>query len=76
MGFDDCRFMFNDGHGKRIIFRPDGRPEMIFGEVGDEESYTTAWLTSRTIDFICATRETPFCHMLSIPDPHQPYRAR
>lgn len=44
--------------------------------IGDEQTYTTDWLTNKAIEFIRKKREKPFFFMLSIPDPHPPYAVR
>lgn len=79
MGFDDNSLMFNRGHWKSIIERGDGKPELS-PEMGDEESYTTDWLTSRAVDYITghasSKPDEPFFLMISIPDPHTPFSVR
>jgi arylsulfatase A-like enzyme len=45
-------------------------------EIGDEKTYTTDWLTDKTINFIRQPRSKPFFFMLSIPDPHSPFVVR
>lgn len=40
--------------------------------IGDEDSYTTDWLTRKTVEFLRRQRTEPFFFMLSIPDPHGP----
>jgi len=75
-GFDDNRFMFNRGHWKSIVERPDGPPKISYGKIGDEHTYTTDWLAQKTIEFIERNRNRPFCYMVGIPDPHPPYTVR
>jgi len=75
MGFHDCRFMFNRGHWKKIEDFPMVDVEPLvhpYAVIGDEQTYTTDWLTDKTIEFLERPRSTPFCYMLSIPDPHGP----
>ena len=79
MGFADAAYMFNRGHWKKIEGAPMGDMEPIvypYQEMGDERTYTTDWLTDKTIEFLERPRENPFCYMVSIPDPHSPYRPR
>jgi len=78
MGFADSRYMFNRGHWKRIEFMPTPRdqPLVFSGVVGDERTYTTDWLTDRTIEFIREARTAPFFYMVSFPDPHDPVDVR
>lgn len=79
MGFRDCRNMFNRGHWKKVVDSAMGDMSPIvfpYHEIGDEKTFTTDWLTERTIDFVCDSREVPFCFMVSIPDPHSPYTVR
>lgn len=79
MGFDDARFMFNRGHWKKIqdTEMADCEPTIFpYSEFGDETTYPTDWLTDKTIDFIRQDRDRPFCFMLSIPDPHTPFKPR
>ena len=88
LGFKDCHYMANDFHGKKI---KDGRQDskhttpydhtylpVVYplDVIGDEESYTTDFFTTKAIDFIEKERENPFCYMLSIPDPHHPWSVR
>jgi uncharacterized sulfatase len=76
MGFDDCRYMFNCSHAKKVVEGDDGSVRLVRGEMGDGESYTTDWLTSRALDFIAQDREAPFFLTLAIPDPHDPFSVR
>lgn len=75
MGFDKCDYMINNIHQKKVIERPGTHPALSY-EIGDKETYTTDWLTDKFIQMIEETGEGPFCYMLSIPDPHQPYCVR
>lgn len=77
MGSDDCRYMFNRGHWKRITEDAEGNPTAHpTKEIGDEKTYTTDWLAAKTIDVIHRKRTKPFFHMVSIPDPHDPFKGR
>jgi len=77
MGFADCRYMFNRGHWKKIVEIDGRQPQVMpYRQIGDERTYTTDWLTRKTIAFIEAHRTEPFCFMVSIPDPHPPYTVR
>jgi uncharacterized sulfatase len=42
----------------------------------DEKSFTTDFLTDKTVDFINTHHSGPFCYMVSFPDPHGPDRVR
>lgn len=48
--------------------------------IGDERSYTTDWLTTKTLDSIDSHLQKrpnePFCSMVSYPDPHPPLECR
>jgi arylsulfatase A-like enzyme len=81
-GFEDNRYMFNRGHWKKLDF-VDGKPvvgmkkgEPSYADIGDETTFTTDWLADRTIDFIEANKQNPFCYVVSIPDPHGPDTVR
>jgi uncharacterized sulfatase len=77
MGFTHCRFMFNRGHWKKIVEKADGQAEVSpYKVIGDEKTYTTDWLTDKTIEFIKKPRSRPFFFMVSIPDPHTPFTVR
>ena len=77
MGFADCRYMYNRGHWKKIEEIPGQRPKAYpYKVMGDAKTYTTDWLAAKTLEFIETPREKPFCFMVSIPDPHTPYKAR
>jgi uncharacterized sulfatase len=79
MGFDHAKYMFNRGHWKKIAdtevdnCQPTVFPYPVFG---DETTYPTDWLTAKTIAFLEQDHDRPFCAMLSIPDPHTPFRPR
>ncbi len=84
-GFEDNRYMFNRGHWKQMEDTPAGprvkarnaKDEPTYNVEGaDEDSFTTDWLARKTIDFINAHRNEPFCYMVSIPDPHGPNTVR
>ncbi len=78
-GFEDARFMYNRGHWKKITDTEmaDCEPTIYpYSEFGNEETYPTDWLTDKTMDFVTRDRGKPFCFMLSIPDPHTPFRPR
>lgn len=76
-GWVDNRYMFNRGHYKMIRMDASGNPEAISGQQpGDEESYTTDWLTDRAIEFIRGHQDDLFAYMVSYPDPHQPWQVR
>jgi arylsulfatase A-like enzyme len=80
MGFDDVQYMFNRGHWKKISdsnFNKKDDPLVFpYSEIGDEETYTTDWLTEKTLNFIDKNQDLPFCYMVSIPDPHSPVQVR
>lgn len=76
MGFADCTFMFNRGHWKKMEDTPDGPKANPYQLIGDNETYTTDWLATKTIDFICKARTNPFFYAVSIPDPHTPFTVR
>ena len=77
MGFTDCRYMFNRGHCKKIVERPQGDPDVFAPDViGDERTYPTDWLCDKAIEFISRPRRGPFCYVVGILDPHTPYSVR
>lgn len=82
-GWEDNKYMFNRGHWKNLIDTPNGpkvntsiskKNKMPTYELGDadENSFTTDFLTNKTLGFIEKNKNKPFVAMLSIPDPHQP----
>lgn len=84
-GFEDNRFMFNRGHWKKLGDGPGGPMVAARNAQGkpsydvtnaDERSFTTDWLTDKTIEFISAHADEPFCYMVSLPDPHGPNTVR
>lgn len=84
-GFEDNLYMFNRGHWKQLEDTPAGPAVKTKGPQGnpnysvvgaDEKSFTTDFLARKTIDFIKAHRDKPFCYMVSIPDPHDPNTVR
>ncbi len=83
-GFDDNRYMYNRGHwkqmeltddGPRVKARKNGKPSYAVAGA-DEKSFTTDFLADRTVEFIAAHKDQPFCFMVSIPDPHGPDSVR
>ncbi len=84
-GFEDNRYMFNRGHwkqledtagGPRIKARSAGGGASYSVKGADEKSFTTDFLADKTVAFIKAHRNEPFCYMVSIPDPHGPDTVR
>jgi arylsulfatase A-like enzyme len=87
-GWVDNRYMFNRGHWK--VFADTGNKAKVVGSHieeldkyiyditgADEYSFATDFLTDRTIALIKEVDEnTPFCMMLSLPDPHGPNSVR
>lgn len=84
-GFSDNRFMFNRGHWKRFGFKDaqpivdahnaKGIPSYDLNNASNK-SFSTDWLTDRAIDFIRSQASSPFCYVLSLPDPHGPNTVR
>lgn len=82
-GFADNRYMFNRGHWKQLTLSEAGFPKVDTGDTpsysvkgATKENFSTDWLMNRTVDFINAHQEKPFCVMLSLPDPHGPDAVR
>ncbi len=84
-GFSDNRYMFNRGHWKQFEDTPEGPRVKARDKKGgpsydvkgaDKESFATDFLTDKAIEFIEKNKDTPFCYMLSIPDPHGPDTVR
>lgn len=75
LGFETWKYPMEFGHCKRI--HEEGTTLSLTKDVGDGGSYTTDWLSDEVIRRI-EEREPgkPFLHMVSLPDPHQPYRVR
>lgn len=84
-GFQHTKFMFNRGHWKKFVIedgipavgaRSKGQPS--YGVDGaDEKTFSTDWLTDRTIDFVTDDdTEKPFFAVVSYPDPHGPNTVR
>lgn len=84
-GFDDNTYMFNRGHWKQLeetdagprVKAMDNKGNPTYSAEGaDARSFTTDFLTDKTIAFIRRNSEKPFCFMLSLPDPHGPNTVR
>ncbi|MEN8115628.1 MAG: sulfatase [Bacteroidota bacterium] len=84
-GFNDNKFMYNRGHWKKMEDTPTGPKVAATNNKGnptydlngaDETSFTTDFLTDRSIDFIEKNKEHPFSLYLSYPDPHGPDKVR
>lgn len=74
-----------DEHNFRTLgcYRATMDPEqaLMWGDAvvkgADAKSFTTDRLADKTVDFISANKDKPFCYyMVSIPDPHSPDTAR
>jgi len=84
-GFTDNRYMFNRGHwkvlkedadGLKLGQKFDGKKITWKQEDATEKSFTTDFLTNRTLEIIERDKDKPFCVMLSLPDPHGPNQVR
>ncbi len=85
-GFSDNRYMINRGHWKVLGENEDGlfvdqKLSKHGGgqwepEKANEETFTTDFLTDRTLEIIERDNNKPFCVMLSLPDPHGPNQVR
>jgi len=84
-GFEDNKYMFNRGHWKKMEDTPQGPVISARGKNGkplykldnaDKKSFTTDFLTNKSIEFINKNKTQPFTLYLSIPDPHGPDAVR
>lgn len=75
MGFEQCEWMFNASHDKEVIEKVGEKPQFSV-QVTGKKPYMTDWLVDKTIELVQQNHKQPFCYMLSIPDPHQPYSVR
>jgi arylsulfatase A-like enzyme len=85
-GFTDNKYMINRGHWKVLGeneegFFVDQKLSKQGGgqwepEKANEETFTTDFLTDRTLEIIERDSDKPFCVMLSLPDPHGPNQVR
>ncbi len=84
-GWEENRYMFNRGHYKKLVEDETGPhvgPVTAQGvptyavDGADAKSFTTDFLTDRTIDFIRRHQARPFAWHLSLPDPHGPNTVR
>ncbi len=84
-GFENKTFMFNRGHWKKFAMEPSGpavaakdnRGQPSYAVDGaDEKSFSTDFLTDRTIEMIRQSKDKPFFTVVSFPDPHGPNTVR
>ncbi len=84
-GYTDNRYMYNRGHWKQLVDTPAGPAVKARNANGkptydvhgaDAKSFTTDFLADKTVEFIRAHKDEPFCFMVSIPDPHGPNSVR
>lgn len=78
-GFTDHRYMYNRGHWKKIVDDASGQP--VFRpadpvQTADSLTFTTDYLTNRAIDFIRSHKDSAFCCLLALPDPHSANEVR
>lgn len=71
-GFNDNRFMYNRGHWKKIIETENGPEFITKADMSETDStnFPTDYLTGKAIDYIQRHKDTTFCCVLSLPDPH------
>lgn len=84
-GFEQKTYMFNRGHWKKFAIKPTGpivaarnerdQPSYEVDDA-DEKSFSTDFLTDRTIDLIRQSKDSPFLAVVSYPDPHGPNTVR
>ncbi len=84
-GFEHKTFMFNRGHWKKFTLDENGpavgakdkngKPSYAV-DGADEKSFSTDFLTDRTIEFIDQEDDKPFLAVVSYPDPHGPNTVR
>ncbi len=79
------KFMFNRGHWKKFAMEPDGPAVARRTTAGnrrmrvdgaDAKSFSTDFLTDRTIELIRQSKDKPFLAVVSYPDPHGPNTVR
>lgn len=78
-GFTDHRYMYNRGHWKKITDNASGQPEFRPADLvqtADSLTFTTDYLTNRAIDFIRSQKDSAFCCLLALPDPHSANQVR
>lgn len=83
-GFINNKYMFNRGHWKKLDENEDGpfvaktpQGNNTYALQGaDERTFTTDFLTDRSIDFIETSKSQPFAIYISYPDPHGPDKVR
>ncbi len=86
-GFDDNRFMFNRGHWKVFKNSKSGKtadasfdPKKGYFSYSirgaNRQTFSTDFLTDRTLEILERDKKKPFCVMLSLPDPHGPNSVR
>lgn len=84
-GWVDNRYMFNRGHWKKFeetaagprVAARNKKDQPSYDVAGaDEKNFSTDWLMDRTIEFIEARKDGPFCAFVSLPDPHGPNSVR
>jgi len=77
--------MFNRGHWKQFEDTPAGPRIPVKNKNGvpsysidgaNEQNFSTDFLADKTVEFINANKNQPFCYMLSLPDPHGPDTVR
>lgn len=71
-GFQENRYMMNRGHYKKMVENGSDINITYKGDGLTRENFATDFWVDKAIDFILRHKETPFCCMLSIPDPHGP----
>ena len=84
-GFKSKKYMFNWGHWKKFrltdtgaeVGSKDKKEKPSYGlDSADAKSFSTDFLTDRTIEFVSEDSSQPFLAVLSYPDPHGPNTVR
>lgn len=74
--FKDATYMYNNGHWKNIVDVKGGVPKVSTRISGNPDEYGTDWIFQKGFEYISKHKGSPFCLVLSPPDPHPGFKVR
>lgn len=74
--FKDATYMYNNGHWKNIVDVKGGVPKVSTKISDNPDEYGTDWIFQKGFEYISKHKGSPFCLVLSPPDPHPGFKVR
>lgn len=74
--FKDATYMYNNGHWKNVVDVKGGLPKVSTKITDNPDEYGTDWIFQKGFEYISKHKGSPFCLVLSPPDPHPALKVR